>query len=131
GQQGSANGPGEETMKRGNFSGWPGDARAAVSLTFDDAAPSQLDVALPIMERYGLRGTFYVNPGSGSRFDQAVERWRAAHAGGHEIGNHTLRHPCSGNFPWVADDRALELWNLADVERDVLEAAARLPELVP
>lgn len=113
------------------FRGWPDGAKAAVSLTFDDAPPSQLDYAIPILDRSGLRGTFYVNPGPGGRFAQAVDRWRAAHDRGHEIGNHTLRHPCSGNFPWVPRDRALEVWTLEDVEQDVLAARDHLCELLP
>ncbi|HEX6972303.1 MAG TPA: polysaccharide deacetylase family protein [Limnochordia bacterium] len=113
------------------FSGWPGGARAAVSLTFDDAAPSQLAHAIPILERYGLRGTFYVNPGPRSRFEQALEQWRAARRRGHEIANHTIRHPCSGNFSFIGEERALERWSLADIEADVLAASERLREVLP
>jgi len=113
------------------FSGWAGGARAAVSLTFDDAPPSQLDHAIPAMDRRGLRASFYVNPGPGSRFAGAIERWREAHARGHEIGNHTVLHPCSGSFPWIQPDRALELWSLDDIERDVLAARQYLESLVP
>src|SRR5690606_14099967 len=43
-----------------SFAGWPGGKRAAVSLSFDDAAVSQLDYVVPILNRYGVRGTFYV-----------------------------------------------------------------------
>jgi peptidoglycan/xylan/chitin deacetylase (PgdA/CDA1 family) len=113
------------------FPGWPDGARAAVSLTFDDAAPSQLDCAIPILDRHGLRGTFYVNPGPESRFVAALDRWRAAHARGHEIANHTVRHPCSGNFPWITPDRALEFMSLAAIDADVQEASDRLRELLP
>lgn len=113
------------------FQGWRSGARAAVSLTFDDAAPSQLAHAVPILNRYGLRGTFYVNPGPGSRFEQALADWRAVQAGGHEIANHTVRHPCSGNFAFISAERALERWRLADIEADVIAASDRLRALLP
>ncbi len=113
------------------FSGWPPGVRAAVSLSFDDAVRSQLDTAIPILNQHGLRGTFYVNPGPGSRFEREIERWRQAHAQGHELANHTVRHPCSGNFGFIGPDRALELWTLADIEADVLAASERLRALVP
>jgi peptidoglycan/xylan/chitin deacetylase (PgdA/CDA1 family) len=114
-----------------SFRGWPGGARAAVSLTFDDAAPSQLEHALPVLDRWRLPGTFYVNPTEGGRFEADLARWQAAAARGHELGNHSLRHPCSGNFAFISPERALELWTPADVEADVLAAADRLRQLVP
>ncbi len=39
---------------------WPGSYRAAVSLSFDDGLRSQLEVAVPILDRAGLRATFYL-----------------------------------------------------------------------
>ena len=36
---------------------WPDGARAAVSLTFDDARPSQVDVGLPVFDRHGVKVT--------------------------------------------------------------------------
>lgn len=58
---------------RGRAMGWPGrlpgppGVQAAVSLSFDDALDCQPAVAVPLLEAYGVRGTFYVNPGPGSR----------------------------------------------------------------
>lgn len=79
---------------------WPEQTRAVVVLTYDDAAPSQLDNAVPALEAAGLRGTFFL-----SGFKPAdVPRWRAVAAAGHELGNHTIFHPCSAaSFP--ADPR--------------------------
>ncbi|HET7558998.1 MAG TPA: polysaccharide deacetylase family protein, partial [Limnochordia bacterium] len=110
--------------------GWWGEARAAVSLSFDDAAPSQLEHAIPVLDRYGLHGTFYVNPTAGGRFERDIAGWRAARAHGHEVANHTLVHPCSGNFAFIGEERALERWRLEDLERDVLEAGERLRALM-
>ena len=74
---------------------WPNGARAAVVLTYDDAASSQLDNAIPALDAAELKGTFFLS----NVRQQDVERWRAAAAAGHELGNHTLNHPClAGTF---------------------------------
>lgn len=113
------------------FAGWPDNKRAAISLTFDDAAPSQLEHAVPILNRYGLRGTFYVNPGEGSAFERRIDAWRRVHAQGHELGNHTVSHPCSRQHPFVVPERALERWTLEQIEADIDQATERLTRLVP
>lgn len=67
-------------------------AMGAVSLTYDDGLPSHLDVAAPALERRGLRGTFYVT------WENIVDRvgeWEAMPARGHELGAHTVHHPCN------------------------------------
>jgi len=73
---------------------WPEGKSAAISITFDDARPSQIDVAVPILDRHGVFGTFYVSPAG---VEERLAGWRAAVARGHEIANHTFSHPCSGN----------------------------------
>jgi hypothetical protein len=76
---------------------WPGGARAAIVLTYDDGLRSQLDVAVPHLDAAGLKGTFFLN---GTLDSGDVARWRAAQAGGHELGNHSLFHPCpAASFP--------------------------------
>jgi len=76
---------------------WPDGHQAAIVLTYDDAAPSQLANAVPALDEFGLKGTFFLNASFG---EQGVERWRAVAANGHELGNHTLFHPCpAGTFP--------------------------------
>jgi peptidoglycan/xylan/chitin deacetylase (PgdA/CDA1 family) len=62
--------------------------RAALSLTFDDGDPSQLDFAIPEMEKRGIRGSFYLVV---NRLDR-VEEWKKASRFGHELGNHSLTH---------------------------------------
>lgn len=70
---------------------WPQSRRAAIALTYDDAAQSQLDVAIPQLDAVGLKGTFFL---MGREIGDDVPRWRAAAASGHELGNHTVNHPC-------------------------------------
>ena len=76
---------------------WPKEMRCAVSLTFDDARLTQIEAGIPILDRFGLRGTFYVLVPEVLKFHEA---WRTAVSHGHEVGNHTINHPCSANFVW-------------------------------
>jgi peptidoglycan/xylan/chitin deacetylase (PgdA/CDA1 family) len=108
---------------------WSSDCKGAVSLTFDDGSQSQLDIAIPILDEYGLLGTFYIPPG-GDDWKQRLLPWREVGLKGHEIGNHTLSHICSGNFGWGAA-KTLETITLDYIEADVLEAERRLRELIP
>jgi hypothetical protein len=105
---------------------WPDGKRAAVSLTFDDARLTQPDTAFAILDRFGVKGTFYVSPdGVRARLDA----WKAAVSAGHEIGNHTLTHPCSANFPW-GRAKALEDYTLERMARELLDANALIEELL-
>ena len=110
--------------ENGRFN-WPDGKRVAVSLTFDDARQSQLDVGLPILDRYGIKATFYV---SIPRAAQQAASWQAAIDAGHELGNHSLRHSCSANFLWKAR-YVLEDYTLEMMEEELLEANRQLAEL--
>lgn len=71
---------------------WPNGAKAAVSLTYDDGRMNHLDLAIPDLEIFRFRGTFYLthdNP----YVEDSADRWRAAFSRGHEIGNHSYNHP--------------------------------------
>ncbi|MBD3183015.1 polysaccharide deacetylase family protein [Candidatus Poribacteria bacterium] len=107
---------------------WPDNIKAAISLSFDDGRPSQLNVAIPILDEYGLKGTFYIKPG-GDDWKTVYTPWREVAQNQHEIGNHTLSHICSRNFGWSG--RALETISLDYIESDILEAEGRLRELIP
>jgi peptidoglycan/xylan/chitin deacetylase (PgdA/CDA1 family) len=64
------------------------DHQAAVSLTFDDSRPVQLDVAVPELNKRHLHATFFVIISKLTRLDG----WKQVQAEGHEIGNHTVTH---------------------------------------
>ena len=110
---------------------WPDGCRSAVSLTFDDGMQSQRMRAVPILNQYSLHATFYVNPRD--NFEETLSAWQEAVAAGHELGNHTVRHPCSKNFSFIsASDRiALEDMTLADMEAEILLAKQRLQQVFP
>jgi len=108
---------------------WPGGAATAVSLSYDDALASQLDNALPALQVHGFKASFYLtlaNPTVASR----LADWRAAAAAGHELGNHTLFHPCSRTAApgrdWVAPHRDLDRSTVAQVSEEILAANAFL-----
>jgi sialate O-acetylesterase len=67
----------------------------AVSLTYDDALAVDLDHAVPALDSVGLKATFYLSGYSPALLPRVAE-WKAVAAHGHELGNHTLFHPCAG-----------------------------------
>ena len=71
---------------------WPADRTCAVSITYDDALPIHHEVAGPALEARGLRGTFYLNVAAAPSRDPLA--WRLLAAQGHELGNHSIFHPC-------------------------------------
>ena len=114
-----------QTIATGSFV-WPQGKRAAVSLTFDDARASQLDAGIPILNEYGTKATFYV---SMENAEKRVDGWKAVAAAGHEIGNHSMRHACTGNFPW-SRQKALEDYTLAQMAAELDEASAKVESLL-
>ncbi len=105
---------------------WPDGAVAAVSLTFDDARPSQVLKGTALLDRFEAKGTFYVVPDA---VEDQLAGWQAAVAAGHEIGNHSMVHPCSGNFLW-ARDKALEQYSLDGMRAELEQANKKLQELL-
>lgn len=72
--------------------------KCAVALTYDDALNVHLDNAIPLLDSLGLKGTFYLSGHSGA-FMNRIKDWRSIAKNGHELGNHTLYHPCIGKQP--------------------------------
>lgn len=107
---------------------WPGNARAAVNLAYDDALDSQLDQAIPALNRYGFKGSFYLTLASDT-VRLRLDEWRAAAANGHELGNHTLFHPCSASLPdreWVKPQHDLDRIQVDELRERILLANSML-----
>lgn len=104
---------------------WPGGAKAAVSLSYDDALPSQLDNALPALNAHGLKATFYLTLAN-ETVAKRLPEWRRAAALGHELGNHSLFHPCSrtaaADRAWVAPHRDLDRISVTAMREEVVLA---------
>jgi peptidoglycan/xylan/chitin deacetylase (PgdA/CDA1 family) len=94
----------------------------AVSLSFDDARLSQVDTGLPLFDKYGVKATFYVSPRA---MMKRLDGWKKAVANGHEIGNHSNSHPCSGNFAFSSKN-ALEDYTVPRMEKDLDDATAEI-----
>ncbi|WP_240503709.1 MULTISPECIES: polysaccharide deacetylase family protein [Pseudoalteromonas] len=96
---------------------YPNGASNAVSITFDDGRHSQLDIGVPILNKHGIQATFYVSR------DNVVARlpdWQKVVANGHEIGNHTTSHVCTGNFQWLRkQNKGLEQTSLDWLRKDI------------
>jgi hypothetical protein len=71
---------------------WFGGKRAALSLRFDDSHPSHLKKVIPLLRRYGFKGTFMINPGTPDYIEHQEEWEAVAKEGDQEFANHTLHH---------------------------------------
>ena len=61
---------------------------------------SHLDNAIPQLNAHGFRGTFFLN----ALYQPALLiGFREAAQAGHELGNHTLNHPCPLGYNWPPD----------------------------
>ncbi|MGZ5189679.1 MAG: polysaccharide deacetylase family protein [Flavisolibacter sp.] len=94
---------------------WPEGKKMGLSLTFDDARLTQPDKGIPLLDKYGVKATFYVSPGS---MGQRLDGWRKAANNGHDIGNHSFSHPCTGNFEWSRNN-ALEDYTLQRMSENI------------
>jgi len=94
--------------------------QCAVVLTYDDAIDVDLDNVIPALDSLDLKGTFYLI-GSSPVVVKRLNEWRAAAKKGHELGNHSLYHPCDGSLPgrsFVTPDHDLSKYT---VDRAVSE----------
>jgi peptidoglycan/xylan/chitin deacetylase (PgdA/CDA1 family) len=79
-----------------NTTPWKGK-KCAVILTYDDGLNVHLSNAIPALDSFGFKGTFYIS----DYFDglkAQIPGWRRAAANGHELANHTVHHPCAGGL---------------------------------
>ena len=107
---------------------WPHGEKAAVSLAYDDAIDSQLDNAIPAIDRAGLHASFYLTLAHPS-LTRRLDEWRGAAARGHELGNHTLFHQCSAaaaGHDWVTPEVDLDTTSAPRMAAQVRLANAML-----
>jgi len=105
---------------------WPAGKRVAVSMSFDDARASQVQGGTALLDRFGVKATFYL---TASSIEPRLAGWKQATANGHEMANHSLNHPCSGNFDW-SRTKALEDYTLERIRFELVEANRKIKELL-
>lgn len=100
---------------------WPNGAHFAVNLSYDDALNSQLDNAIPVLNEFGIKGSFYLTLSS-PVVKQRHNDWREIARQGHELGNHTIYHACQKSLPgreWVSSHRDLDKLSHAQIHQEV------------
>ena len=110
---------------------WPNGAKAALALTYDDALLSQVETALPQLDEAGLKATFYLSLAS-QGFTAHKDVWERAALNGHELGNHTIYHPCRASLPgrdWVAPNRDLDTYTKDQLLQELEDVNVALSEL--
>ena len=89
--------------------------QCAVVLTYDDAIDVDLDNVVPALDSLGFKATFYLI-GVSPTLEKRMGAWRTVASHGHELGNHSLFHPCDGTLPgrssWVSPDRDLSKYSV-------------------
>lgn len=101
---------------------WPDNKKAAVVFTYDDGLDCHLDVAIPQLDEFGFKGTFYCTGNSQSLYNR-LEDWRKSAENGHELGNHTLFHPCDGaSFDWVKPEYDLNNYSIEQLINELKTA---------
>ncbi len=99
---------------------WKGK-KCAVVLTYDDALNVHLDHAITLLDSLSLKGTFYI-AGAFPGFKNRMNEWKRAAERGHELGNHTLFHPCDASLPgrsWVNPENDLSKYTLKRITDEI------------
>jgi peptidoglycan/xylan/chitin deacetylase (PgdA/CDA1 family) len=74
---------------------------------------------MALLDRFPFKVTFYVTPFG---LEKKLEGWRQMAQKGHEIGNHSMTHPCSANFKW-SREKGVEEYSLERMEKEEILAA--------
>lgn len=81
---------------------WSGFRKAAVSFTFDDGPQSDVDIALPMFDKYGYKATFNIVTNWANGGNSGMLNWdgvKKLASSGHEIASHSDSHPQNGAMP--------------------------------
>lgn len=102
---------------------WKNDAKAALSFTFDDATVDHFTHAAPMLEKHGLRGTFFIVInwiGKGKKL--TWEQVKSLAERGHEIGNHSMTH---GNLVILSNKG-----DLVNLEKEIVDPIGIIQEKI-
>ncbi len=93
--------PKQKISDKVKIADWYGFAKAAYSLSFDDGMISHYKYVAPVLDKYGLKATFYIVSENLESDSLASPKWRNGywyqfiemHSKGHEIASHSATHP--------------------------------------
>ncbi len=100
---------------------WPNGAKAAIALTYDDGLPSHIDTVAPMLKKYNFKATFYPTVSSPSLYEN-MDQWKSLATEGHELGNHTVYHPCQKSkkgMEWVKDYYDLDKYTSEEITDEI------------
>jgi len=104
---------------------WNGKT-AAIALTYDDGLNVHLDTVAPLLNTNNIQATFFLT-GTADAVVNRQEDWTKLANQGHELGNHTMIHPCSGSLPgrdWVPFSKDLDRYTVDDYLDEISTASA-------
>lgn len=108
---------------------WPKNYKVAVCLTYDDGLDCHLDNAMPALDSFNFKGTFFCT-GYSSSLQNRMGEWENLSKNGHELGNHSLFHPCDGNkFDWVKPEYNLNSYTFEQLKNELFTANSLLMAL--
>ena len=101
---------------------WPENKKAAVCLTFDDGLDCHLDKVIPLLDSFNIKATFFCT-GNSASIHNRIPEWRKIVENGHELGNHSLFHPCDGRiYDWVKPEYDLSKYSREQLKTELYTA---------
>lgn len=97
---------------------WPAGKLCAVSLTYDDGLDSQILNAVVDLYNTGLKATFFPT-GTSPWIQRNSAPWKLLVGRGHELGSHTMLHPCAASMSFVKKGNALEDYDDARMSKEL------------
>ncbi|MDA3929758.1 MAG: polysaccharide deacetylase family protein [Prolixibacteraceae bacterium] len=97
------------------------DKKCAVVLTYDDGLNVHIDKVVPVLDVANFKATFYI-PGNAATLHDRINDWRSIAENGHELGNHTLFHPCAGKSKgreWVDSNFDMDNYSIAEIVAEI------------
>lgn len=120
----------EEHRSDAHFS-WPGGAKAAICLTYDDGLSSHVNSVRQGLRAYGFKATFFPTLAATS-IKQEMVKWKLLRQDGHELGNHTIYHPCMKSdkgMEWIKDYHDLDRYSISQILDEIKVANSFLKAL--
>ncbi len=99
---------------------WANGEKIAISLSYEDALDSQLDNALPSLNKHNFRASFYLLL-TYSTISERLSDWRKVASQGHELGNHSIFHPCRASLlerEWVEPHKNLDNYSVEQIREE-------------